>query len=160
MSRFQEESFARRRLIFLKEQVIFQCYTAVWREDVHLEDVKGEESLATIGKHYTSGRGCAGVPHSDYMGCLHQYTSRHLTYDSDVLNAFAGMTTILTKRINDSNHQLHQLYGLPTFLFDWALLWECLDPDRRRRSGWPSWAWCGWIGTISMRLNHFDTSRT
>lgn len=87
--------------------------------------------------------------HKDYSGSLYEYSGRHLTYDSDVLNAFGGVLGILTQRMSkERGPEFSELYGLPTFFFDWAILWTPNRTARRRSGGWPSWSWCGWIGQM------------
>ncbi|MCJ1247930.1 hypothetical protein MMC30_005145 [Trapelia coarctata] len=151
---YQEKCLSRRCLIFINGQVMFQCRSAVWREDVFLEHVDVEDSFEMLVKHSISGRGATGEPFSDYAGSLYEYSSRHLSYDSDILNAFAGISGVLTERMsNERTPELNEVYGLPTYFFDWAILWTPNKTAHRRSGGWPSWSWCGWIGTIAMFLS-------
>ncbi len=39
------------------------------------------------------------------------------------------------------------IYGLPSSVFDWSILWES-TPRLRRRAEFPSWSWAGWIGGV------------
>lgn len=132
---------------------MFQCHSVLWREDVYLEHVDVEESFDITVKHSISGRSATNEPFSDYAVSLYEYSSRNLSYDSDILNAFAGILGVLTERMkNERTPELNEVYGLPTYFFDWAILWEPNKTARRRSGGWPSWSWCGWIGTIAMFL--------
>jgi hypothetical protein len=139
---------------------MFRCRCALWREDVYLENVEVQTSFDMTFKHSISGNTAAGEPHSDYVGSLYEYSSRQLTYDSDVLNAFAGVLGVLCERMsNGRNPELDHAYGLPTYVFDWAILWQPNTSVHRKSNGWPSWSWCGYTGTISMALTGMDVSQ-
>ena len=139
---------------------MFRCRCALWREDVYLEKVEVQTSFDMTFKHSISGTTATGEPHSDYVGSLYEYSSRQLTYDSDVLNAFTGILGILCERMsNGRNPELDHAYGLPTYVFDWAILWQPNKSVHRKANGWPSWSWCGWSGTISMSLKGMDLTQ-
>jgi hypothetical protein len=139
---------------------MFQCRSALWREDVFLERVDVRISFDMSLKHSISGISATGESHSDYAGALFAYSSRYLSYDSDVLNAFAGISGILTERMSkEYAPELGEVYGLPTYFFDWAILWYPNSTARRRSGGWPSWSWCGWTGTIAMHLGDLSASK-
>lgn len=139
---------------------MFQCRSMLWREDVYLEHVDLENSFDMSLKHSINGKSAAGEPHSDYAGSLYEYSGRFLSYNSDVLNAFAGVLGILTQRVSkEPTQELSEVYGLPTCFFDWAILWEPNKTARRRSGGWPSWSWCGWTGQMRMFLSGFDASK-
>ena len=74
-----------------------------------------------------------------YARAVKAYTARQLTNPGDILNAFSGIAnTIYHGRLID---------GLPVSAFDLALLWQ---PQvlLKRREGFPSWSWAGWIGQV------------
>src|SRR5689334_2467772 len=83
-----------------------------------------------------------------YLQLVSAYNTRDLTFDDDVLAAFAGITTSL------SSFEGGFLFGLPELFLDVAMLWRPLGPCRRRaasprgdpthRSALPSWSWIGW----------------
>lgn len=137
---------------------MFRCRRrALWREDVYLENVEVQTSFDLTFNHSISGTTEAGEPHSDYVGSLYEYSSRRLTYDSDVLNAFAGVLGVLCDRMsNGRSPEPNYAYGLPTYFFDWAVLWQPNISVYRKSYGWPSWSWCGYTGTISMALTGMD----
>lgn len=87
-----------------------------------------------------------------YLQLVSAYNTRDLTFDDDVLAAFAGITTSLS-----SSFEGGFLFGLPEVFLDVALLWRPLGPCRRRaasrrrgdgpathKSALPSWSWIGW----------------
>ncbi|KAL7899072.1 hypothetical protein HDV64DRAFT_249531 [Trichoderma sp. TUCIM 5745] len=71
------------------------------------------------------------------------YSQKHLSFDDDVLHAFAGVTTVLNQSFHSGFH-----YGLPEVFFDASLLWESdwrrPEPPRIRKTqklSLPSWSW-------------------
>jgi hypothetical protein len=77
-----------------------------------------------------------------YTAAVELYTRRSLTEPSDILNAFEGVERVLQDHMDTSMH-----FGLPSGLLDSALLWES-SQLLRRREGFPSWSWAGWVGEI------------
>ncbi|KAK0711756.1 heterokaryon incompatibility protein-domain-containing protein [Lasiosphaeris hirsuta] len=83
-----------------------------------------------------------------------EYAKRDLTYDDDVLAAFAGATAVLSRSFRPGFH-----FGLPEMFFDVCLLWE---GDRRnprplrRREGkdirLPSWSWVSVKGSLYLDM--------
>jgi hypothetical protein len=78
---------------------------------------------------------------------VHEYTSRQLRYRSDMLNAFSGISRLISTTQFSSNF----LYGLPERYFDQSLLWRrCRPPNIRFPSDiiLPSWSWASGDGPI------------
>jgi hypothetical protein len=80
-----------------------------------------------------------------YARVMSDYTSRQLSYESDILNAFQGLTSAILRLSSGSF-----FYGLPSISFDHALLWLPLSSNQTRRilgeRRIPSWSWAGWTG--------------
>lgn len=78
-----------------------------------------------------------------YFNYVSQYTTRNLSYQTDILNAFAGVSHILSVQFGT-----RFFFGLPEKYFTQALLWS--NPGYEvRRSGVPeipSWSWAAWLG--------------
>lgn len=95
-----------------------------------------QPSLAWIG-NIESLDGC--------LGTISQYTTRTLSYPTDILNAFAGVGNILSKQI-----ETRFFFGLPERYLTQALLW--FSPSLEvRRSGVPdvpSWSWAAWLSHV------------
>lgn len=128
--------------------VIFRCRRESWREDVKLESIRAQNYFDLQGKHSFVIKS-AGTPHSDYTGSLYRYSQRELTYDDDVLDAFAGISALVARRTNAKRTtNVDHVYGLPASCFDWAILWQN-NTSQRREGAWPSWSWCGWTGGIT-----------
>jgi hypothetical protein len=82
------------------------------------------------------------------------YSQRHLSFDDDILDAFAGVTTVLNQSFHSGFH-----YGLPKLFFDASLLWESdwkrPDPPHVRKTqklSLPSWSQMRMKGSIQTRV--------
>ncbi|KAI4222582.1 MAG: hypothetical protein L6R36_006033, partial [Xanthoria steineri] len=87
---------------------------------------------------------------------VNNYTSRRLTWELDILDAFAGISNYWADRFGGTLK-----YGLPNAAFDWALLWEPQEHLSRRELGqstFPSWSWAGWKGCVSIHPPTNDSS--
>lgn len=91
-----------------------------------------------------------------YRRIVETYTSRQLSFPSDMLNAF--------KAIEARFHSLFRsdfVFGLPRSELDSQLLWQPAGPLKRRRDPktnlpiFPSWSWAGWVGEV--RCNTKET---
>lgn len=79
--------------------------------------------------------------HHHYLTYLTTYLDRKLTYDDDILNAFAGIIT------DAKEGGMTKCFGLTKDHFGLEMLWKH-SPWATRRSGFPSWTWAGWKGCI------------
>jgi hypothetical protein len=84
-------------------------------------------------------------PFVQFTSAVELYTRRELTNPDDILNGFEGVERVLEKRLNISI-----FYGLMEGMMDASLLWESSKRLRRRR-GFPSWSWSGWLGEIQWK---------
>lgn len=86
-----------------------------------------------------------------YIELACRYSNRNLTYDQDVLPAFAGVLEALSR----CSFRGGFISGLPALFLDSALLWQPLVKARRRSpvgratkiapmTPLPSWSWAGW----------------
>jgi hypothetical protein len=90
-----------------------------------------------------------------YARIVSDYTSRKLTFDSDILAAFRGLELEMSKVLG-SKFTL----GLPTISFQLALLWIPASYISRRHQGYtevqggqlPTWTWAGWNGNVTYNL--------
>lgn len=85
-----------------------------------------------------------------YDSCILNYTCRKLSYADDILNAFAGILSFLSIKLESS-----MAYGLPCSTFDFSLLWEPVQRLERRHK-FPSWSWAGWTGAVYMQNGCVD----
>ena len=98
-------------------------------------------------KSSTGGLSQSSEPLVRLSNHIQMYSSRELTYLSDIRRAFEGVLRAITPFMNGSIF----LQGLPSVAFDWALLWGAFPGHHiHRRPGLPSWGWMGHIGRIVM----------
>ncbi|KAF7520783.1 hypothetical protein G7054_g12666 [Neopestalotiopsis clavispora] len=175
---FQEGLLSRRRLYFTDTQSWFECGNACW-----MEGLSGPQPCkSSDGMHATAGikasihghlssylkmrTATAGDhdPASDkdydffghYMRFIREYAKRSLTFDSDSLAAFAGVSRYLQSTGPQVSHILGIPY-IPSLLgvgtakctLVHLLCWFHMgDSVPRRKAHFPSWTWVGWTGEV------------
>ena len=136
----QEYLLSNRLLVFAEEQVFFVCDHATWFETLVLEDVPHAPTMLRNElrdwRHEFKERS-RGVD-DILLYAANSIISRKLTYQSDRLNAFDGITKWISKTRRISFFQ-----GLPVETFDGALLFQG-TAEHRRNALFPSWSWAGW----------------
>ncbi|KAK0624299.1 hypothetical protein B0T14DRAFT_495597 [Immersiella caudata] len=70
------------------------------------------------------------------------YSDRCLTSQGDALHAFAGLAAMVK---TDTGIDIS--YGLTWTSLTLAMMWDRKE-RAVRRSGFPSWSWCGWVGSV------------
>src|SRR5438045_3263951 len=97
----------------------------------------GVDDVAPLEGANTLGRTPSPWPLRSYTQHVGAYTMRQLTYQSDALNAFAGMG----KALAASMASTRMFYAMPAVVFDWAILWmgSLKLRNLKRRFGFPSW---------------------
>jgi hypothetical protein len=150
---FQEHLFSRRRLIFERGMVRWECNRNAWFEDIVFST--GPEAYykpnwtAILHERFPSLEA--------YGSIISHYNHRQLTYPEDALPAIYGLLSILDQAFPDGF-----LCGLPEFYFDNALAWTPFTVENMRRVSsdlsplgpgeltcLPSWSWVGWQGMVS-----------
>jgi hypothetical protein len=147
----QEFIFSRRKLIFHRKSVNWECHCATWHELQY--------PLTTLAP-------CSSPPPNlSFLGLditvwpnFHRYARlvclfslRSFTFPEDILDAFDGALTAFSKTYKGG-----LVTGLPQLMFDAALIWQPYNPLARRRPAaletadavLPSWSWIGWLGNI------------
>jgi hypothetical protein len=169
---FQESVLSQRLFFITEDQVLFQYGHGTFREDeVGVHDLASmikprdpldkwwepEEvylQLSRLGLADGRDLGYKSSLNADlYCSMVADYTARQLTYDSDIFNAFRGLTNKLQPCFR-SNFS----FGLPESELEMALLWQPRVPRQphnsmTRRSGFPSWSWLSWKGTVLYPAN-------
>ena len=141
---YQEKELCKRYLIFCETHVLFQCNRTVYKEDSGLRNhaIGGGRALRIRGERQPIW--------NSYRRAVAEYTKRTLSYDSDVVNAFQGIASLLQPAFKGEF-----LFGLPETELDVALLWQLTSLIRRRVDPetraplFPSWSWAGWIGEVT-----------
>ena len=194
----QEQVLARRNIYFSQGHVYFRCnelerseatlegkFGSFWgdreAEEDHYE--KGADKLQ-INNPLTELRQIADVSKEErlrlvfqaYANLVEIYTTRNLTQEADILNAFSGMLSAFTEYFESKT-----FCGLPIAALDLALLWTPAQSLRVRtipkpasspsspsplpnqgqlsevsEMTFPTWSWAGWIGEINYRLLRFE----
>jgi hypothetical protein len=142
----QEEVFSR-RILCMKGVVTWTCPCAVW----------SEARLDRFEPPYpeTAGFVFAKEPQwpdlYSYFDLVRLFNRRKLTYDSDVMDAFAGIASLFCRQFLGGC-----LFGIPEFFFDFCIGWRSVGQMRRRTdcgtsslgNKLPSWSWVGWEGVV------------
>lgn len=82
-----------------------------------------------------------------YGEIVDDYTSRNLTFPTDILEAFKGILSLL-----EQSFKAGFLYAIPEDFFDIGLLWQPMTSEAIRRlpnlnekqTHFPSWSWLAW----------------
>ncbi|UPL02287.1 hypothetical protein LCI18_013221 [Fusarium solani-melongenae] len=136
----QELVFSQRSLFFHDNAVTWECHCAVWHEHTPLEDLSMKNCLGTYASD-TRGFHYSPWPNlEDFYQLAASYSRRQLTFPTDILPAFTGITTALTRSFPGGF-----LFGLPEVAFDVALLWRTTGGASFRHqvgaASVPSWSW-------------------
>ncbi|KAI1378259.1 HET-domain-containing protein [Hypoxylon crocopeplum] len=158
----QEIVFSRRTLYFTERHVFWECHCGTWTEN--------STAIRTVERTLKCHKVLSDIFRDSYfppwpnlhmyLQLVAAYNNRELTFDTDILAAFAGITTSLSSTFHGGF-----LFGLPELFLDVALLWRPLGPCRRRRSqreknrkrkpepfctetAFPSWSWVGWQAEV------------
>jgi hypothetical protein len=136
---YQEHMLSLRCIYITDFQIYFNCKTTTEQEELGSISASPKNDMSSI---------------MDYCSIVYRYTSKNLTYDSDILNAFAGIGNMVA-RIQGTK----LIYGLPEKYFSQALLWQSSAFAQRRKSTpeIPSWSWAAWTGPVMyIRNDHLD----
>ncbi|XDG01577.1 hypothetical protein ABKA04_001192 [Annulohypoxylon sp. FPYF3050] len=139
---YQEKHFATRLLRFCNGQVSLDCQSDLTFEEHKWED----ESIASSKQGSRFSRESNDI--GDMVeGRIQEYSELQLTKQSDIYNAFAGVSRELRMRL-----KCDICHGLPVKYFDWLLLWFPTEHELTRREEAPSWSWSGWHGGVTSQM--------
>jgi len=162
---FQERVLSNSLLRFTTNSVTFECQSACWREDFtltgpeadhfRLVDQERKEQETRQNFHHIISADVLQfenmVPRSEwhndfwniwkgaYSPLVRDYTKRKLTFEGDMLNAFQGIEGALRRSLGEF------YWGLPLYLLAQSLGWLATTGDIKRREGFPSFSWTGWV---------------
>lgn len=169
---YQERLFSNKKLHFSEHQVFFECQHGQYREDMMIDphfDTRLEQVSYDTDPKYGTIHTIAYQNKLNlhvYEKIVFEYTSRNLSYEEDILNAFQGVSNILSRDLFSSSLFV---FGMPLCLLDVALLWYPAGPLSRRRrpspttSHFPGWSWAGWLGRFELdwygNISKITTSR-
>jgi hypothetical protein len=94
----------------------------------------------------------------DYAKFVADYSKRHLSNPGDVVEAMMG---ILNKFNMTSKTAANiDAHGMLGGQLEKDLLWVALkETSLRRREGFPSWSWAGWVGPVVYEITHGNVFR-
>ncbi|KAI9663660.1 MAG: hypothetical protein M1821_007150 [Bathelium mastoideum] len=143
---YQERALSQRLMLVSDQQVFFQCmHGQSLREDL----VIGTRSLE-MTSHVQEEGSLRGTDHlanfQAYSTVVQNFSTRRITLEWDLLNAFAGICSYFEPRFRSEF-----TFGLPVSELDLALLWQPTGKTQRRQEldgshPFPSWSWAGWTG--------------
>jgi len=170
---YQERLLSKRFLIFSPNGVVWHCRSVLWYEDYileaeHVEDnemMGFDQRLRFLNPQPGWTVNWEVAPQTknqvrlfrsptmdNFVWVISEYTRRKLTYNADILNAFAGIQRVLSLGFSEGSFQ-----GLPIAHLDFATLWAPGEALKRREQScefecskfmFPSWSWAGWIGRV------------
>jgi Heterokaryon incompatibility protein (HET) len=151
---YQERILSKRCLFFTEQQVYFRCSIQTFCEDRHgacTDTMRLQMNpFRDIGNISRSGPDRAlydGRVFSSYSSLVSDYTSKNMSYPSDILNAFTGISHTFSNK-----YQCSFWNGLPDSLSDLALLWTPVKSVARREITGVlplcSASWAGWVGEV------------
>lgn len=176
---FQERVLSTRCIYIADEAIFFQCRKEIRRceadhergelarapaltvLDNPLHELRRLEERLVDNESGEVGDAPLRVVFYAYKGLVEGYTARELTFPGDVLNAFAGVFSVVRRTIPSGD-----ICGLPGAFLDLALLWTPIkalirreqvviggDPTASDGNGkCPSWSWAGFAGPVEYRL--------
>ncbi|KAK8051475.1 heterokaryon incompatibility protein-domain-containing protein [Apiospora rasikravindrae] len=152
---FQERALSRRNLVFQDDRVFWECHGGAWTEELPYDPPGNGSTRTAFQQRWKKQKpGSYQVTMSawpdlvQYEVLVHEYNKRILSFPSDGLNAFLGISAALSRSLRGG-----LLFGLPEYYFDIVLLWAPSSTLRRRLVAGkpnpmlPSWSWAGWEGT-------------
>ncbi|KAJ8127805.1 hypothetical protein O1611_g5830 [Lasiodiplodia mahajangana] len=134
----QEYALSPRLLCFVDNQVFFRCRKAIYSEDSQDEIYSRRSSKAPLHQAMRMKN-----PAEGYRMAVETYTLRILSFPADVHNAMAGITRRFSSVMN-----CRFLEGMPTAAFDHFLTFKGARSSLKRRNGFPSYSWVGWMGPL------------
>ena len=163
---FQERVLSSRILVFSESQAYWNCRATSHSEEQALEQARVIDRRHLLFPQKPSADCLTREPlepleyRNMYHDLLYSYRERRLSYETDMLNAFNGVSEILGALQGDTFH-----WGLPESLFSYAMTWFFTGPSSRNyievpifdSNGWkeivpiPSWSWAAWSGSDPTR---------
>ncbi|KAF2013547.1 HET-domain-containing protein [Aaosphaeria arxii CBS 175.79] len=159
---FQELIVSKRTLFVTEHQLVFHCGVSRRSESHPKETIHDHREfswgLIDLRPQWFLPH-CEHVVLDSYVSMVQQYCSKRLSFQSDIENAFAGLASILEQWCNGQP----VVHGLLSSFFGYSMLWNTnvdqghlaaanatlLPLLEKRREGFPSWSWVGWMMNTS-----------
>ncbi|KAH9236581.1 hypothetical protein K456DRAFT_50443 [Colletotrichum gloeosporioides 23] len=153
---FQEFFLSRRRIVFTGGQVYYLCGSVSWSdEDTKLHDYFPSSSETMLTDYQSEWMENNFATHDMFTFILWSYSTRKLTFESDIINGIDGICRALSIR-----YKCSFLQGMPVAALELFLLFKSDDTSSihpynfsatkssKRRRGFPSYSWTGWCGRV------------
>ena len=166
---YQEALLSRRRLVFSKSQMFFECYGMYCCESLHLpletlhrKDMQGFKSIFCSENHVGIFPKGVGTTPVEIVRRIEEYSKLNLSDPSDILKGMLG----IFHAFETSRLRIYHCGGVPILpsmpeksagkpIKDWTramgfftgLFWG-IKSRSERRPGFPSWSWTGWHGPV------------
>ncbi|PPJ52928.1 hypothetical protein CBER1_11567 [Cercospora berteroae] len=141
---YQEQCLSRRKIFISNHRSFFACQEMEFQEN-RGRRVSDHGDVNVLDVPPTMWLECW----NDYMVSIQDYTARNLTFDTDILHAFAGYSRVAAMQLNT-----RMIYGMPERWISRALRFEH-NKSWKRREGTediPSWSWAAWCGMANFRV--------
>ena len=177
---YQELILSKRCLIFSEREAFFFCVSSTWRES-QIENANGAgpepwapdpSNVYLIGNSaiMQASHGAREVENNCrmYAAAVEEYTKRELSYQTDGLNAFQGLSTLIGQILgcgmflgSPTTMLLNILTWRPESMIadkaDWPQRRMMLDTadgksEKHLRPLYPSWGWVSWRGPLRFQL--------
>ncbi|KAL7629484.1 hypothetical protein AAE478_001004 [Parahypoxylon ruwenzoriense] len=151
---FQERLLSGRHLFVSSQQVLACCgkYTLNCNAPLSPEEISAG---LDHGNRQDLERGVRQIRYyRKYRIIVAQYNTKRLSFDSDILNAFVGISQVVGFTLETSF-----IFGVPERFLLESLLWGPVGASRRRGDSLhiPSWSWAAWEGGVDYRpIQTFD----
>lgn len=157
---YQESYFSPRKLIFANERAYYHCSESSFGEVQPSKKGCFRRPIfhthSSTAKDLQTMRSVPSGPFTQYAMHVENYNWRSLSFQEDVLAAFAGVASDI-ERATDKRMRLFE--GLPVGFLTRALCWEVKtpqqtgEPTRRLRTSdkrplLPTWTWAAWSTNV------------
>ena len=161
---YQEALLSQRRLYFTNKGTFFESVDGLQEESGSVSKSRLEQllpghlrsELSVLGFVRDSNDRKYSIEGLHVWTCIFEYSTRTLSYQSDILNALLGVLAYFRRR-----HGVCHLWGIPFFTsvpvsppfsslsFERSLRWLVIGLSSRR-AGFPSWSWTGHNGQVRL----------
>lgn len=148
---FQELLHSKRLLFFTEQQASFHCDTSLRSEAINRENFNdsGLFMRSITMRSDEAGARSKKLILESYKAMVEEYTSRSLSYDTDVENAFSGLASVLVQWCGGSP----VVHGMASRFFGYSMHWGFDSGRCQKRAAFPSWSWVGWTGVGSNTIS-------
>ncbi|KAF4631178.1 hypothetical protein G7Y89_g6956 [Cudoniella acicularis] len=166
---FQEQLFSKRLLVFTEQQIFFECYETS-RSESNITEVDAVDqgmrywfnssyawsrirssfktSLGSLNRTYLERDDTRSFILGNYLDLTRSFRKLELTYQSDVLRAFAGVISTVKQQLACEIY-----FGIPVAYSVGTLLLDHLQCVRRPE--YPSWSWAAWAKNCDLHPSHW-----